>query len=60
MTSKPVITFQRTDSCRNCGRDLEVKAVCPVCGQPEHLHCTHCCHYADDPVHTECMIAGTV
>lgn len=53
-----VITFDRLDSCRNCGDVLRVKATCGVCEQPRQLHCTGCFHYVDDPVHTECVIAG--
>jgi len=49
-------TFERLDSCRSCGSDLEVKTVCAICDQPEQVRCASCYHYVDDPVHTECAV----
>jgi len=41
----------RLDSCRACGKQLEVKTRCDVCTQPKTFTCKGCTHWADDPPH---------
>ena len=48
--------YTRIDSCRNCGEGLDVLSNCLVCDKPAKFQCSHCFHYVDDPIHTECII----
>lgn len=44
----------RTESCRNCGKQLSVLKICQICRQPKQIKCEHCFKYVDDPIHSKC------
>jgi predicted amidophosphoribosyltransferase len=41
----------RIDSCRKCGKELQVMQLCSNCDQPLHFECKNCKVYIDDPIH---------
>lgn len=49
----------RLDSCRNCGFTLDVKKSCNTCNQPLQFQCKHCMKFAEDPIHTNCIIQAS-
>ena len=47
----------RIDCCRNCGDPLHVMEYCSICANPTKFQCKRCFHFADDPVHSQCVLS---
>ena len=41
----------RIDSCRKCGKELQVMRLCSNCEQPLHFECSNCSAFVDNPIH---------
>jgi len=41
----------RIDSCRKCGKELQVTRLCSNCDQPLHFECNNCISFVDNPIH---------
>ncbi len=41
----------RIDSCRKCGKELQVMYICNNCDQPLHFECNNCISFVDDLIH---------
>ncbi len=41
----------RIDSCRKCGKELQVIQLCNNCDQPLHFECNNSNAFVDEPIH---------
>ncbi len=41
----------KIDSCRKCGKGLQIIQLCGHCDQPLHFECSNCNAFVDDPIH---------
>ncbi len=48
----------RIDSCKKCGRILEISRQCTVCEDPIEFHCTECKIVNEEQIHLNCMLVG--
>jgi len=48
--------FNQIDSCGHCGESMSIMSTCMVCDKPAQFQCSNCCHFVDDPIHTQCVI----
>ena len=46
----------RIDSCRKCGKTLEVNKKCDVCNQANEFFCHNCGYTAVEQIHSQCML----
>lgn len=46
----------RFDSCRKCGKELEISECCKVCMQPNEFHCKNCNIITDEQMHFTCKL----
>lgn len=45
----------RVDSCRKCGKDLEVYKKCCICNKPNKFSCHRCGYATTEQIHFQCM-----
>jgi predicted amidophosphoribosyltransferase len=41
----------RIDSCRKCGKELQITKLCNDCQRPLHFDCSNCNLFIDDQIH---------
>lgn len=46
----------RTDSCRKCGSELEIKQTCLVCHHPIKFVCKNCHSETNEQIHLQCSL----
>ena len=46
----------RLDSCRRCGKELEVDQRCKVCNLPTTFHCHACGNITEKQFHPKCIL----
>ncbi|MCE9651626.1 MAG: hypothetical protein K8Q89_00985 [Nitrosarchaeum sp.] len=46
----------RIDSCRKCGKTLEVNENCKICKQANEFFCHNCGYTAIKQIHSQCMV----
>ena len=44
------------DSCRRCGKEMEVNKTCDVCLKANQLFCHGCGFTTDEQIHSECLM----
>ena len=47
----------RIDSCRKCGKELEVSKKCDVCKKENQFFCHKCGYLTIEQIHAECLVA---
>ena len=47
------------NSCRKCGRAMDVYQNCPACKKPIEFICHNCNQYTDKEIHSDCIIKKT-
>ncbi len=45
------------DSCRRCGKEMEINKNCDVCFKPNQLFCHGCGFTTDEQIHSKCLLA---
>jgi len=48
----------RIDSCRKCGKELQVTRLCNNCDQPLHFDCNDCHTFVDVPIHNHSYLTS--
>ena len=48
----------RIESCRKCGKELELIQNCSVCNRPTQFHCVNCDNITDEQIHLECYLSS--
>jgi len=46
----------KQESCRRCGKELEVNKKCDICSEVNQFYCHGCGHASDEQVHFQCMM----
>lgn len=46
----------KVDSCRRCGKELEVENRCKVCNVATTFHCHACGNITEKQIHPSCML----
>jgi hypothetical protein len=46
----------RTDSCRNCGNELEINQRCNICNDAIEFYCHGCGTTTEKQIHQQCML----
>ncbi|GKS67803.1 hypothetical protein YTPLAS73_13500 [Nitrosarchaeum sp.] len=46
----------RIDSCRKCGKTLEVNKKCKICNHANEFFCHVCGYAANEQIHSKCML----
>ncbi len=46
-----LLSLIRIDSCRKCGKELQVTQLCSNCDQPLHFEYNNCNTFVDNPIH---------
>ncbi len=44
------------DSCRHCGKEMEINKNCEICFKPNQLFCHGCGFTTDEQIHSECLM----
>ena len=52
---KHIQDTMRIDSCRKCGKELEIEKKCYSCNEPTVFHCTKCIYSTVEQIHFECQ-----
>ena len=47
----------RQDSCRGCGKELDIIALCQVCDKPIQFRCKDCDQFLEEQLHYDCNFA---
>jgi len=46
----------RIDSCRKCGKTLEVNKKCNICNNANAFFCHNCGYVTIEQIHSQCML----
>ena len=46
----------RFDSCRKCGKELEVSKRCDVCKKENQFFCHSCGYLTIEQIHADCLV----
>jgi hypothetical protein len=46
----------RIDSCRKCGKTLEVNKKCNICDKPNEFFCHNCGNITVEQIHSQCIL----
>lgn len=46
----------KSESCRRCGKGLEVNKKCKICLKPNQFFCHGCGLVTDEQIHFQCMM----
>lgn len=46
----------RIDSCRKCGKTLEVNKKCTICNKANEFFCHNCGCVTIEQIHSQCML----
>lgn len=56
MYNKELADVMRTDSCRRCGKTLEVNKKCHVCNKATEFFCHNCGYITIEQIHSQCLL----
>ncbi|MCH7560026.1 MAG: hypothetical protein IIC67_01420 [Thaumarchaeota archaeon] len=46
----------KIESCRTCGKELEVKKKCDICSQANQFFCHNCGYEGEEQIHFQCIM----
>ena len=46
----------KEESCRRCGKELEISKKCNVCNEPNQFHCHVCGYESEKQIHSKCLL----
>ena len=46
----------KLDSCRRCGKEMEINKKCNICFKANQFFCHGCGYVSDEQIHFQCMM----
>jgi predicted amidophosphoribosyltransferase len=46
----------KLDSCRQCGKEMEINKKCNICSEANQFFCHGCGYVSDEQIHFQCMM----